>query len=78
MRMFDGMVRTLSDVRHVLGLKKNHISLGMMCVFYILFSPPLHSHNISRVFCSIFYGFFYASLECLFPIYFVGTKLYLC
>ena len=28
MRMFDGMVRTLTNVRHVLGLKKNLISLG--------------------------------------------------
>ena len=30
MKMFDGMVRTLSDVRHVLGLKKNLISLGTL------------------------------------------------
>ena len=28
--LFDGMVRTLSDVRHVLGLKKNLISLGTL------------------------------------------------
>ncbi len=30
MKMFDGMVRTLSDVRHVPGLKKNLISLGIL------------------------------------------------
>ena len=30
MKMFDGMVRTLSDVRHVPGLKKNLISLGTL------------------------------------------------
>ena len=29
-KMFDGMVRTLSDVRHVPGLKKNLISLGTL------------------------------------------------
>ena len=28
--MFDGMVRSLSDVRHVPGLKKNLISLGTL------------------------------------------------
>ena len=28
MRMFDGMVRTLTDVRHVPCLKRNLISLG--------------------------------------------------
>ena len=30
MRMFDGMVRTLSDVRHVSRLKINLISLGTL------------------------------------------------
>ena len=30
MRMFDGMVRTLLDVKHVPGLKKNLISLGTL------------------------------------------------
>ena len=29
-KMFDGMVRTLSDVRHVAWLKKNLISLGTL------------------------------------------------
>ena len=30
MRMFDGMVKTLIDVRYVSGLKKNLISLGTL------------------------------------------------
>ena len=30
MKMFDGMVRTLTDVRYVPGLKKNLISLGTL------------------------------------------------
>ena len=30
MKMFDGMVRTLSDVRHVPWLRKNLISLGTL------------------------------------------------
>ena len=30
MRMFDGMVRTLTYVRYVTGLKKNLISLGTL------------------------------------------------
>ena len=30
MKMFDGMVRTLTDVRYVPGLKKNLISLGIL------------------------------------------------
>ena len=30
MKMFDGMVRTLIDVRYVLGLKKNLISWGTL------------------------------------------------
>ena len=30
MKMFDGMERTISDVRHVPGLKKNLISLGTL------------------------------------------------
>ena len=29
-KMFDGMVRTLFDVKHVPGLKKNLISLGTL------------------------------------------------
>ena len=28
MRMFDGQVRTLTNVRHILDLKKNLLSLG--------------------------------------------------
>ena len=28
--MFDGVIRTLTDVRHVLELKKNLISLGVL------------------------------------------------
>ena len=30
MRMFDGMMRTLTDVRHIPGLKKNLICLGTL------------------------------------------------
>ena len=29
-KMFDGVIRTLTDVRHVVELKKNLISLGVL------------------------------------------------
>ena len=48
MRMFDGQVRTLTNVRHVLDLTKNIFSLGAMEALGYKFSGPNGEIKVTR------------------------------